>query len=71
MDENKATSLDEFEKQLKQNVDGGASSLADFEQQLKSNVGVTQTPAPQQQGQKQTVKVKKNIVLSFPLKLVA
>jgi len=70
MDENKATSLDEFEKQLKQNVDGGASSLADFEQQLKSNVGATQTQQPQQ-GQKQTVKVKKNIVISFPLKLVA
>ena len=79
MDENKATSMDEFEKQLKQNIDSGASSLSDFEQQLKQNInpqaaGVDPSITPTGQGgvtnnpQTQTIKVRKNIVLSFPLK---
>lgn len=72
MDENKATSLDDFENQLKQNINDGASSLSDFENQLKQNMnGVDQTTSPMgQAGQvnpnKQTIKVQKNIVLSFP-----
>lgn len=82
MDENKATSMDEFEQQLKQGIGGGATSLSDFENQLKQNVnpniqGINPTVSPaglpggQVNQQKQTVKIRKNIVLSFPLNAVA
>ena len=66
MDENKATSLDDFEKQLKQNIKDGSTSLSDFEKQLKQNINpnVQNTKQPK----KQTIKVRKNMVLSFPLK---
>jgi len=82
MDENKATSMDEFEKQLKANINGGASSLSDFESQLKQNVnpninGINPMVSPagvpegQVNPQTQTINIRKNIVLSFPLNAVA
>jgi len=73
MDENKATSLDDFESQLKQNINNGASSLSDFESQLKQNLntnGNNPTVSPigqegQVDPQKQTIKVRKNMVVSY------
>lgn len=79
MNENKATSLEDFEKQLKSKINNGASSLQDFESQLKKQIkpgpkalnGISPavTPTVTNAGvvdpNKQVVKVRKNIVLSF------
>ena len=69
MEETKATSFDDFEKQLKQQTNGeDAKTLDDFANELKSQVNQATTPIGEQQTNPngKTVKVKKNIVLSFP-----
>jgi len=70
MNENKATSMDEFEKQLKSNINQGATSLSNFEQQLKQNINPNTISNNNSKinPKKQTIKVRKNMVLSFPLK---
>lgn len=70
----KPSTLEDFEKQLKGKMPNGASSLSTFEQQLKSQIAgksplVNPTTTPTGEHQNPTtkqVKVKKNIILSFP-----
>lgn len=73
MSDELVSSMEEFEKKLRESMNksgGDNKSLANFEAQLKNTINPSVTPMQsnpvQPQQNKQTIKVRKNIVLSFP-----